>query len=1248
MFAQEKKKSLSVTKPLKWFCLLLVLLASVMLFAHNGRPFIPRHIKPRLIVKPKPVNRLLKPPIKQLFFNPADIVINQCGNAAITLPTAADTSFNSNWVKTHYPNGPTWSDGSTGNSLTVTAAGTYYWQRTAANSVVNGDFSSGLTGFTSSYTVYNGPPNATALYAAGTYTVGTNPFSYHSGFASFGDHTTGTGNMLIVNGSDNPNTIVWQENITVKANTNYVFSFWAANASSADITNNNTSILQFTLTNGSTTSSLGTITLSTTDALGAWQYFNTTWNSGSITGPVTIDLVNNNTNTVGGNDFAVDDIMFAEVYRQQYDITMNPIPVLSVVSAICGVPSYNLQNTIIGYDPVTYTYTFKDSSGNVLSGTQITAAPVGTYSITETNNATGCTSTSQNVTVTINPVPPLSVTSPVSACASYDLKNAINGYDATTYTYTYSSGSSVVTASGTYTITATNNATGCTSSVPATVTINPLPTFTATSPTLACGTASYDLSAAISGAGGTYTYTYQDSGGNTLGSSTVTTSGTYTIIATGGGCTTTHSVTVSFNPIPVVTVVSPVCINGGARYNLENAVIGYNPATYNYTFKRGGTTLSGGQITNANTNTYTVTETNIATGCTSASKTIVVQNGTPPTFTVTSPTLACGVTSHNLSADISGAGGAYTYTYMDSGGNTLGSSTVTTSGTYYIIASAGGCETVSPQSDNVTFKPAPAFTATSPTLACGVTSYDLSTAISGAGGTYTYTYQDSGGNTLGSSTVTTSGTYTIIATNSVSGCTTPATVTVTFILAPALTISSPQIACGSFDLHSAINSPDPTVTYTYSSGGSSVVTTSGPYTITATKNGCSTTATVIVTINAIPVLAVTSPPAQCGGTYDLKNAITGYDATTYTYTYKNGATTLGSSVVSASGTYTITETNIATNCVSAPQNVIVTINAIPVLAVTSPPAQCGGTYDLKNAITGYDATTYTYTYKNGATTLGSSVVSASGTYTITETNIATNCVSAPQNVTVTINAIPVLAVTSPPAQCGGTYDLKNAITGYDATTYTYTYKNGATTLGSSVVSASGTYTITETNIATGCVSAPQNVTVTINAIPVLAVTSPPAQCGGTYDLKNAITGYDATTYTYTYKNGATTLGSSIVSASGTYTITETNIATNCVSAPQNVTVTINAIPVLVLTSPHAVCVSYDLTTAITGYDPTTYTYTFLDPSNNVLTLANAQTITQSGTYTVTETKISTGCQSSPQTTTITITPNPAKPGITSL
>ena len=61
------------------------------------------------------------------------------------------------------------------------------------NLVANGDFSLGNTGFTSQY-VYT-----TNLFPEDTYVVGDNPNHFHPQGANFGDHTTGTGLMLIAN-----------------------------------------------------------------------------------------------------------------------------------------------------------------------------------------------------------------------------------------------------------------------------------------------------------------------------------------------------------------------------------------------------------------------------------------------------------------------------------------------------------------------------------------------------------------------------------------------------------------------------------------------------------------------------------------------------------------------------------------------------------------------------------------------------------------------------------------------------------------------------------------------------------------------------------------------------------------------------------------------------------------------------------------------------------------------------------------
>ena len=162
----------------------------------------------------------------------------------------------------------------------------------ATNLVANGDFTAGPSGFTSDYgfSPGNGVPPA-------VYDVGTNPNAIHPSWASFGDHTTGTGNMLIVNGSETPGAIIWGENgLSVEANTTYYFSTWIASTYPTSPAE-----LDFSI-NGV---AIGpTFTASTTT--GDWQLFQASWNSGAST-TANIALVNQNL-AFNGNDFALDDI----------------------------------------------------------------------------------------------------------------------------------------------------------------------------------------------------------------------------------------------------------------------------------------------------------------------------------------------------------------------------------------------------------------------------------------------------------------------------------------------------------------------------------------------------------------------------------------------------------------------------------------------------------------------------------------------------------------------------------------------------------------------------------------------------------------------------------------------------------------------------------------------------------------------------------------------------------------------------
>jgi len=159
------------------------------------------------------------------------------------------------------------------------------------NLILNGDFEMGNTGFSSAYTY-----NPISVWNEATYAINANPTAVHANFASCDDHTTGNGQMMIVNGAAAPNTNVWCKTVPVTPNTDYAFSTWLASTISAS-----PAILQFSINNVV----LG-VPFGASPTLCIWQQFYEVWNSGAST-TATICIVNQNT-AQSGNDFLLDDL----------------------------------------------------------------------------------------------------------------------------------------------------------------------------------------------------------------------------------------------------------------------------------------------------------------------------------------------------------------------------------------------------------------------------------------------------------------------------------------------------------------------------------------------------------------------------------------------------------------------------------------------------------------------------------------------------------------------------------------------------------------------------------------------------------------------------------------------------------------------------------------------------------------------------------------------------------------------------
>lgn len=286
------------------------------------------------------------------------------------------------------------------------------------NLIVNGDFSLGNTGFSSQYTYTSNNTTDAEYY------VGVNPSTWYPLHNPCKDHTTGSGNMMLVNGSAIPDLEVWKTNVTVTPNTNYVFMTWITS-----ISDPNPAQLAFSINGNSIGSQINASVPSCN-----WNQFYTTWNSGNATS-ATISIINKNT-FFFGNDFALDDISFSPVTikRDSIKITVDTPSINTTADfTICeGVQS---QLTTTG--ATTYIWSPALGLSNPNSANPV-ANPIVTtqYFVTGTNNF-GCIS-NDSVTISVNPKPVITLTKDSLICFNSTIQLLAGGGNSYSWTPTSS------------------------------------------------------------------------------------------------------------------------------------------------------------------------------------------------------------------------------------------------------------------------------------------------------------------------------------------------------------------------------------------------------------------------------------------------------------------------------------------------------------------------------------------------------------------------------------------------------------------------------------------------------------------------------------------------------------------------------------------------------------------------------------------------------------------------------------------
>lgn len=900
------------------------------------------------------------------------------------------------------------------------------------------------------------------------------------------------------------------------------------------------------------------------------------WNNGSTTQGIYVTTSGYYKVTVSNGTCQASDSILVTVYP------LPPAPVITPSGPTTFCPGSSLVLT--SSPAVAYSWNTGATTQN------ITVYYGGTYSVT-IFDLNGC-SNSSSITVTNYPAPITSVSPGTSICVGDSTQLWVNG-SGVSFNWVPAIGLSHPTNYNTmasppvttlYKVYVTGVG-GCQDSAQVLVSVNPLPSVTASaSPTEVCEGGSIQLTATSSNAT-SFHWTgpngYSSWQQNPLLSGlTLAYAGRYTVTAYNSyGCSATSFVDISVLPAPgaVATTNAPLCegstleLYGAPGAQSDYAWSGPNGFTSNIQ----NPVLPAAGLGAAGTYYLTVTGAN---GCQSTASVYVQINPIPDVVLTASPNPVCEAGTLHLYGQ---PGGMTTYAWTGPAGFTsslqnpiLSSIQLTGSGYYKLtVTDAIGCTNSDSIQVTVNPLPVPVITFTSNPVCEGST-----VTLSGPAGMANYTWRGPANfNSNQQSTdlvnvgMQNAGVYHLSVTNSF-GCTDSIQASLQVLENPVVVASAVSNPVCMGDTLFLTAFPDTAQTYQwtgpagFSAGvlspfiANTTAANAGTYQVTATySNGCQRTATVPVAIQPLPVITMSATPNPvCEGNSLFFTASGAGSGGTYAWTGPNGFLStqqfpvIASVQLADSGWYYLTATDVY-GCHNRDSLYISVLTAEPVTVSASPNPVCeGGTVDFK-ALPG-TFVSYLWSGPNGFTatgptaTLTGATLSHQGLYSVIAT--ASNGCQRLATVYLTVNPVPVisLSATPNPACEGASVQLKALPNGM--TSYAWTGPSGysSTTqspvLAGVVPSQSGYYSVLVTH-PNGCATR-DSLYLTVNPKPALtASVSPNPVCEGDYLTLHAIAG-DSITYEWTGPNGFVvnqpdyTLTNITLSQAGSYTITITD------------------------------------------------------------------------------------------------------------
>ena len=761
--------------------------------------------------------------------------------------------------------------------------------------------------------------------------------------------------------------------------------------------------------------------------------------------------------------------------------TVPPIATISPAEDItCLTPTIVLSGAGSSQGAA-FSYLWTTQDGFIIAGETTlfpTVSAAGTYVLTVTNIANGCTAQAFEVveenitppTISLIPGNPIGCGDSLSTICVFTGQNMDIQWIGPAG-FTSMQECPTVNEPGTYVVTVTDPINGCTStgSVEVEENFDPLDLSLAAD-TITCDSTTALITTTVNA---NASFEWEGPGGfsSTDQNPTVNATGEYTVIGTrdDNGCMDTASITVIGNN------VSPDLMTEGGLLTcivVEDTLFASSPdttVTYEWTGPN-GFSFNGPSPIVSDTGTYMVIATDPANGCTSSDDVELTENTTLPIASAITPEeITCEFPSIQLDGSASSQGTDFEYMWTTTDGSIVSGETTLTP----TVDSVGGYDLLVTNTFNgctstttvVVTQDPPLESAQGPiaNVTCNGSS-DGSAEVTASGGDENYEYIWSSGDTTQTASGLAAGMYTATVTDG-NGCTSATTFEITEPeILEANASATAESSAGANDGTATADPMGGTPAYEYLWSNDSTTQTitglvPGSYTVTVTDaNNCTSVQTVTVNgFNCSINASISGTPVSCNGGSDgtADVSLTGA-ADPVSYMWSNGETTQNVSGLSA-GVYTVMILD-GNNC---PAEATITISQpaeLNVNASSTDETSSGANDGTASAAPTGGNMPYSYLWSNDSTTQMITGLMP-GNYTVTVTDDK-GCTESQTVTVVSFDCQLTANITTTDVLCNGGLDGQATISVQGAALpLVYSWSNGDTTATATDLGA-GMYDVT--------------------------------------------------------------------------------------------------------------------------------------------------------------------------------------------